>query len=107
MDNDIKYQKQINSLPHNKNVDVSKLKPFASNNFSMAQMMNFFSFLQTKRQSFGVVKIASKINVMQILKFVIGRLENIAGKEKKPFKNIVGNGVNAGFQYFLLFPQCF
>ena len=28
--------------------------------------------------------------------FVLGRVENIAGK-----------GENAGYQYFLLFPQCF
>ena len=27
--------------------------------------------------------------------------------KKKPFKNIVGKGVNAGNQHFLLFPQCF
>ena len=26
---------------------------------------------------------------------------------KKPFKNIVGKGENAGDQHFLLFPQCF
>ena len=27
--------------------------------------------------------------------------------EKKPFKNIVGKGENAGLQHFLLFPQFF
>ena len=27
--------------------------------------------------------------------------------KKKSFKNIVGNGENAGNQHFLLFPQCF
>ena len=32
----------------------------------------------------------------QILKFVWGRVENIVGK-----------GENAGYQHFLLFPQCF
>ena len=26
---------------------------------------------------------------------------------KKPFENIVGKGENAGYQHFLLFPQCF
>ena len=26
---------------------------------------------------------------------------------KKPFKNIEGKGENAGYQHFLLFPQCF
>ena len=37
-----------------------------------------------------------KINVIQKLKFVVGLLENIVGK-----------GENAGYQHFLLFPQCF
>ena len=37
-----------------------------------------------------------KIIVTQRLKFVLGRIENIVGK-----------GENAGFQHFLLFPQCF
>ena len=32
----------------------------------------------------------------QKLKFALGRLENIMGKEE-----------NAGYQHFLLFPQCF
>ena len=37
-----------------------------------------------------------KINVTEKLKFVLGRKENI-----------VGEGENAGYQHFLLFPQCF
>ena len=37
-----------------------------------------------------------KINVTQNLKFALGRVENIVGK-----------GENAGYQHFLLFPQCF
>ena len=37
-----------------------------------------------------------KINVNQILKFVLERV-----------KNIVGKGEKAGHQYFLLSPQCF
>ena len=37
-----------------------------------------------------------KINVIQKLKFVLRREENIMGK-----------GENAGNQHFLLFPQCF
>ena len=36
------------------------------------------------------------INVTEKLKFVLGRDENIMGK-----------GGNAGYQHFLLFPQCF
>ena len=38
----------------------------------------------------------NKINVTQKLNFYLGRVENIAGK-----------GENAGYQHFLLFPQCF
>ena len=37
-----------------------------------------------------------KISVPSNLKFVLGRVENIVGK-----------GENAGYQHFLLFPQCF
>ena len=37
-----------------------------------------------------------KINVNQKLKFDMGRVENIVGKVE-----------NAGYQHFLLFPQCF
>ena len=37
-----------------------------------------------------------KIKVAEYLKFVFGRIQNIVGK-----------GENAGFQDFLLFPQCF
>ena len=37
-----------------------------------------------------------KMNVTQKLNFVLGRVENIVGK-----------GENAGYQHFLLFPQCF
>ena len=37
-----------------------------------------------------------KINVTEKLKFVLRRVENMVGK-----------GENAGYQHFLLFPQCF
>ena len=56
------------TLPNNKILDVSKLKPFADD----------------------------KINVTQKLKSAVGRI-----------KNSVGKGENAGYQHFLLFPQCF
>ena len=36
------------------------------------------------------------LNETEKLKFDVGRVENI-----------VGNGENAGYQHFLLFPQCF
>ena len=37
-----------------------------------------------------------EINVTEKLKFLLGRV-----------RNIVGKGENAGYQHFLLFPQCF
>ena len=58
----------LNSLPNDKILDWSKLKALADD----------------------------KINVVQKLKFVGGRVENIVGK-----------GENAGYQHFLLSPQCF
>ena len=60
--------KAFNSLPNEKNLDRSKFKEFADNNS----------------------------NVNQIVKFALGRVENIVGK-----------GENAGNQHFLLFSQCF
>ena len=58
----------VNPLPNDKILDLSKLKAFVDN----------------------------KINVTEKLIFVLGRMENIAGK-----------GENAGNQHFLLFPLCF
>ena len=37
-----------------------------------------------------------KLNVTQVMKVVFHRIANIVGKEE-----------NAGYQHFLLFPQCF
>ena len=37
-----------------------------------------------------------KINVIQNLNFILGKVENILGK-----------GENAGYRHFLLFPKCF
>ena len=37
-----------------------------------------------------------KLKVARITKLLLGRIENIVGK-----------GENAGYQHFLLFPQCF
>ena len=59
---------RVNSLPNDKFLDRSKLKSFADD----------------------------KINMIEKLKFVLGRVENIVGK-----------GENAVYQHFLLFPQCF
>ena len=59
---------QFQSLPDDKILDLSKLKAFADD----------------------------KISMIEKLKFVLGRVENIVGKEE-----------NAGYQHFLLFPLCF
>ena len=59
---------QFNPLPDDKILDQSKLKAFPDNN----------------------------LKVYQKLKFALGRVEYIVGKEG-----------NAGYQHFLLFPQCF
>ena len=45
---------------------------------------------------FKAIIADDKINVNEKLKFDIGGVENIVGK-----------GENAGYQHFLLFPQCF
>ena len=58
----------FNSLPNYKILEWSKLKAFAGD----------------------------RINVTEILKFVLGRVENIVEK-----------GENDGYQHFLLLPQCF
>ena len=58
---------QVNSLPNDKILYRFKFKAFADN----------------------------KINLSEKLKFVLGRVENIVGKEE-----------DASFQHFLLFLQC-
>ena len=64
--NEYLWRKGVNSLPNDKILDWSKL-------------------------------IADdKINVTKKFKFVLGRVENVAGKQE-----------NAGNQHFFLFPQCF
>ena len=64
----MKIYLSFNSLPNDKILDWSKLKALADN----------------------------KIKVTEILKIILGRVENIVRK-----------GENAGYQHFLLFPQCF
>ena len=60
--------KLVHSLPNNKFLEWSKLKAFADD----------------------------KIKVAEKLKFVLDKVENIAGR-----------GENTGYKHFLLFPQCF
>ena len=61
-------------------------------------IITFNSF--SKQQNFSMSKLKAsadnKIKVAAKLKFVLGRVENIVAK-----------GENAGYQHFLLFPQCF
>ena len=38
---------------------------------------------------------------------VVNRLSLLTPPRKVAFENIVGIGENAGYQHFLLFPQCF
>ena len=38
----------------------------------------------------------NKFNMARVMRFIVDRVENIVGKEE-----------NAGYQHFLLFPQCF
>ena len=63
-----KTAQDLNPLPDDKILDLTKLKAFADD----------------------------KLNVTQNIKGVFHRIENIVGKEE-----------NAGYQHFLLFPQCF
>ena len=62
--------------------------------------MTFHLTLHLKRQNFRLVQIKAfaedKINVTQTLKFVLRKVGNIVRK-----------GEHAGYQNFLLFPQCF
>ena len=56
------------------------------------------SLLFTKQQIFRLVQTESicRQRMTETIKFVLGRVEDIVGK-----------GENAGYQHFLLFPQCF
>ena len=59
---------------------------------------SFKSFPNNKISDQSKLKAVAddKINIITKQKFTSGRIENI-----------VGNGENAGYQHFLLFPQCF
>ena len=66
--NQLNHELDLNHLPDNKIIDLSKLTAVAEDYFNVAHMGQFFS--------------------------------------DRP-ENIVGKGENAGYQHFLLFPQCF
>ena len=71
-------------------LDSSKLKESADDNFN--SLPNDKILDQSKFKAFADKKLITT----QKLKFVYERLESIVGK-----------GENAGYQHFLLFPQCF
>ena len=60
----------------------SSFNPLSNDNFLYLSKLKAFAY--------------DKINLTQKLKFVLEKVENIVGK-----------GENAGYQHFLLFPQCF
>ena len=66
--------------------------------FSRGPVLDFNSLPDDKILDLSKLKAFSddNLNVYQKLKFALGRVENIVGK-----------GENAGYQHFLLFPQCF
>ena len=59
---------------------------------------NFNPSLNDKITDWSKLKASAddNINVNEKFQFILGKVENI-----------VGNGENAGYQHFLLFPQCF
>ena len=70
----------LKSLPNDKILDMTKLTVIDSN-LDMTKLKVFAD---------------DKINVAKMMISVFARVENIVGK-----------GENAGYQHFLLFPQCF
>ena len=66
--------------------------------FTKAQNFRLVSLPNDKILDWSKLKAYAddKINVTEKLKFVLGSVENIVGK-----------GENAGYQHFLIFPQCF
>ena len=65
---------------------------------TLSLIHNFNSLPNDKILDLSKLKAFSddNLNVYQKLKFALGRVEDIVGK-----------GENAGYQHFLLFPQCF
>ena len=69
------------------------------NYFTVSQMSPLINFLPNdKVLDWSKLKAFAddKLNLAEKLKFILGRVENIMGK-----------GENAGYQHFLIFPQCF
>ena len=90
-------------VPINFSPFLPNLKLLPTNSFNLRQSkichLPIVSFLPNDKifNKSRLKAIADdKINVTWKLNFDIGRVENIVGK-----------GENAGYQHFLLFPQCF
>ena len=78
-------------LPNDKILELSKLKAFADDNFKFDKKWQ--KVIQTGRKHCEKRRNCS-LYVNKKLKFAFGWVENIVVK-----------GENAGYQYFLLFPQ--
>ena len=79
----------LKSLPNDIFLDRTEFKEFADD---INSSPNYTILDQSKLKA--IADDTSK--VIQMANFVLDRIENIVGKEE-----------NAGYQYFLLFPQCF
>ena len=101
-------------LPFHKQqiLDPSKLKQFADDNFKLYEngrnvsKMSNFSFSQSVFMRFYCrhVKTRACLRKGQLFPTQVRLLTTL---RDKPSENIVGKGENAGYQHFLLFPQCF
>ena len=69
-----------------------KTKDCIAKGFNSSPNNNILECFKLKALNFA----DDNINVTETIKFVLGWIENTAGK-----------GENAGYQHFLLFPQCF
>ena len=95
--------KNANTYPVYKRQTSPNYKRFSVDNLNEAQIrifffLNFNSLPIDKMLDLSKFKAFAddKIIETQKLEFTLGRIENIVGK-----------GENAGYQHFLLFPQCF
>ena len=79
-------------------LDQCKISSFDKGLNLYQTMLSFNSLPNNKILDWSKLKAFAdnKINWTENLKIVLGRVENIVGK-----------GENAGYQHFLLFPQCF
>ena len=86
----------LKACANHKILEFSNLKACAID--KILEFSNLKACANDKILEFSNLKACAndKINVTQVMKFVTYRIENIVGK-----------GEYAGYQHFLLFPQCF